>query len=245
MDLLTMNYYLDPIVKLLHADWLASITIWSIIIRVLLSIVLGGLVGVERAVKRHAAGLRTFMLVSLGACVAMMTNQFIVDFYGSGDASRIGAQVISGIGFLGAGTIMISSRSRIKGLTTAAGLWACASVGIALGAGFYTLAIIGCFVITLVLTFLPRLEYYIRDHGKFIEYQIEFNDKYAAHNFIEAARKEKMIVQSVEANPSFSSDTVFSYSFILEKAKDDKRCHKKVLDFYSKLPYIIFIEEIF
>lgn len=239
------NYLVDPIVKLLNAQWLSDITIWSILVRILLSVILSGLVGMERAAKRHAAGLRTYILVSLGATVAMMTNEFLMAFYGSGDSARLAAQVISGIGFLGAGTILISSRSQIKGLTTAAGLWATACIGISIGAGFYTLALIGSAVVMSALMFLPRFEYYVRDHAKYIEYHIEFSTKEAIRSFIDNCRKQGMVVQSVEFNSAFSSETVFSYSFIIEKRKGDKRNHIQILSDFSKLPFVTFIEELF
>lgn len=242
-----VNEMTDPIVRLIGdgASWLAEITIGSIIVKMVLSVLLGGCVGIERAAKRHAAGLRTYILVSIGACVAMMTNQFLCAYYGSGDAARLAAQVISGIGFLGAGTILISSRSRIKGLTTAAGLWACACVGIAIGAGYYTLALIGTAFIILVLTFLPRFEYYVRDHAKYIEYHVEFKEKDGVRQFIEVARKAGMIVQSSEFNEAFSGQSVYSYSFILEKGQNDKRNHKEIKEAFMTLPYIEFIEELY
>ncbi len=240
-----VNYWADPISNWMHAEWLSELTVGSIILRLFLAVILGGIVGIERAAKRHAAGLRTYILVSLGACIAMMTNQFLLNYYGSGDAGRLAAQVISGIGFLGAGTILISSRSRIKGLTTAAGLWASACTGISIGAGFYTLAIIATFTIFLVLTFLPRFEYYVRDRARYIEYHVEFKGKDNIREFIDITRREEMNVQSVEFNPAFSSESVFSYSLILEKNAKDKRNHKSIIDEFTKLPYILFIEELY
>lgn len=95
----------------------------EMLIRILLAVLLGGIVGMERGIKNKLAGLRTFILVSLGSAVIMMTNQYIHQIYGEGDPVRMGAQVVSGIGFLGAGTIMVTSKNQIKGLTTAASLW--------------------------------------------------------------------------------------------------------------------------
>ena len=142
---LEINRFVDPIVKLLGNNfiWLSELTIGSIIVRLALVIIVSGIVGIERASKKHEAGLRTYVLVCVGAAVAMLTNQFIFEAFGTGDVGRIAAQVISGIGFLGAGTILITSRNQIKGLTTAACLWACACMGLAIGIGFYTLTILG------------------------------------------------------------------------------------------------------
>ena len=157
--ILDINRVVDPLVKLLGEDflWLSELTIGSVLVRLLLIVLFSGMIGIERASKRHEAGLRTYILVCIGAAVAMLTNQFIFEAFNTGDVGRIAAQVISGIGFLGAGTILITSRNQIKGLTTAAGLWACACMGISIGVGFYTLTIIGFLLILIVLMLLQPL----------------------------------------------------------------------------------------
>ena len=136
-----LSTIVDPISQLL-GNWSFDINIWSILLRLVLAVLFGGAIGVERATKRHAAGFRTYILVCVGATLAMLVNQYTVVTFDSGDATRLGAQVISGIGFLGAGSILITSRSQVRGLTTAAGLWASACVGLAIGAGFYTAAVV-------------------------------------------------------------------------------------------------------
>ena len=130
--------------------WLLEPNILTLIIRTLLALLCAGVIGFERDAHGAAAGLRTHILVCLGAMIAMSTGIFTATYF-SGDASRIGAQVVSGIGFLGAGTIMVH-RGHVKGLTTAAGLWASACIGLAIGAGFYEAAIVG----TLSVFFVVR-----------------------------------------------------------------------------------------
>lgn len=131
----------------------------TIIIRMFLAVLIGGLVGVERGLQNRTAGLRTYILVCLGSALVMMTNQYITDhLQAGGDPTRMGAQVISGIGFLGAGTIIVTSRNRVTGLTTAAGLWAAACVGLAIGIGFYEGAIAGGIAILAVMTLLRPLK---------------------------------------------------------------------------------------
>lgn len=131
--------------------WLLEPNILTLIIRTLLALLCAGVIGFERDSQGSAAGLRTHMLVCLGAMIAMSTGIFTATYF-SGDASRIGAQVVSGIGFLGAGTIMVN-RGHIKGLTTAAGLWASACIGLAIGTGFYEAAIVG----TISVYFVERI----------------------------------------------------------------------------------------
>lgn len=140
-------------------DWFYDLNVFSISLRLLLAVLFGGVIGLERDVHRHTAGFRTHILVCVGAALAMLTNQYISDVWGSDtDPARIGAQVIAGVGFLGVGTILVTGRTHIRGLTTAAGLWASACLGLAVGIGFYEGALIGAALILIVLGLLPRLE---------------------------------------------------------------------------------------
>ena len=135
-----------------------EVTLMSTVIRITLAMILGGCLGMERELKNRPAGLRTYMLVCVGSCLIMLTNQYSYQVFQVGDPVRMGAQVVSGIGFLGAGTIIVTRRSQIKGLTTAAGLWASAAIGLAVGIGFYEAAIAGSAVIAIILTILHRLD---------------------------------------------------------------------------------------
>ena len=108
-------------------EGIREVTVLSVVLRIAVAVLLGGFMGMERGIKRRAAGLRTYMLVCVGSCMIMLTNQYIFQNYQSGDPVRMGAQVVSGIGFLGAGTIIVTRHNQIKGLTTAAGLWVSAS----------------------------------------------------------------------------------------------------------------------
>lgn len=117
--------------------------LYQVIIRSVLSVIMGGLIGSERARHGRAAGMRTHILVCLGSALTSMTSIYIGDILGhGGDVMRISAQVISGIGFLGAGMIILKPNNVITGLTTAAGVWTTAVIGIALGYGFYSGAVI-------------------------------------------------------------------------------------------------------
>ncbi len=133
------------------------ITDMQVIIRLLLSVVLASFIGMERQLHRRNAGLRTHILVSLGSCLIMLTSLYLFDIYSSKvplDPARIAAGVITGIGFLGAGTI-IRDREGVRGLTTAASLWVVAGIGLAVGCGFYRAGIFAT-VLTLVALFFLR-----------------------------------------------------------------------------------------
>ena len=130
---------------------------WVVLLRLVLASLCGGLIGVERGMKGQAAGSRTFSLVCMGAALAMLTNGYIFKHLagGAGDVTRMAAQVISGIGFLGAGTIMMTSHNHVKGLTTAAALWVTAAVGNAIGCGFYLGGLAGMAAVVLSSGVLP------------------------------------------------------------------------------------------
>jgi putative Mg2+ transporter-C (MgtC) family protein len=132
----------------------------QIIIRLILSMLLGGLIGLERQIHRRTAGLRTHILVSLGSCLIMLTSLYVFDIYKDKvplDPGRIAAGVITGIGFLGAGAI-IRDREGVKGLTTAASLWVVAAIGLATGCGFYTASLFTTLLTLIVLFFLRYIE---------------------------------------------------------------------------------------
>lgn len=144
---------------------LYELNVLTITVRIFLAVVLGGLIGTERDFKNRAAGIRTHMLVCLGASVVMMTNQYVVLSFPELDIdiTRMGAQVVSGIGFLGAGTILVTKENQIEGLTTAAGLWASATLGLAIGIGFYEVALVGFIVIASSVFLLKPFKEYIQD----------------------------------------------------------------------------------
>lgn len=130
----------------------------SVIARLLLALIMGGFIGAERSRHGRAAGMRTHVLVCVGACMTALVGLHLLSINPNEDASRIAAQVISGIGFLGVGTIMIRNQSVVTGLTTAAGVWCTATIGIALGYGFYLAALIATIITIITATLLTRLE---------------------------------------------------------------------------------------
>lgn len=143
-------------------DFMHEINVWTVIIRIVLATFMGGFIGIERFKQGRAAGMRTHILVALGAALASMIGLFLYQEMGmSNDPTRIAAQVVSGIGFLGMGTILIKGRFQITGLTTAAGLWATAAIGLALGMGFYSGAIATFICAVLTVTLMSKIEYHL------------------------------------------------------------------------------------
>lgn len=120
----------------------------------------------------------TYLLVGCGSTLIMIINQYIADKYVGIDPTRMAAQVVSGIGFLGAGTIITTSKREIRGLTTVAGLWAAAAVGLAIGIGFYSAAVIGTVLIMLSLIWLKKIDAYVKTHARVIEIYLEYNREF-------------------------------------------------------------------
>ena len=146
----------------------------SVAVRIVLCMLIGGVLGIERGKQGRAAGMRTHILVCIGAALAAMIGMYTIKVLGmEGDSLRIAAQVVSGIGFLGVGTILLKGRFQITGLTTAAGLWTVAAIGLCLGVGFYEGALVAFVCVLITVTVAHRLEYAInkkyRRFGIYVE----------------------------------------------------------------------------
>lgn len=178
---------------------LGELNLFSTVVRLALALILGGILGIERGRKRRPAGLRTYMIVCMASALVMLTGEYLVQEYGTGDPARLGAQVISGIGFLGAGTIIITSR-QVKGLTTAAGLWAAACMGLAIGAGFYAGAVICGTFLLLVMAAMSRLDAYLLLRSRQINFFAEFKSMEALGQFMRFLRDEGYKLYNIEIN---------------------------------------------
>ena len=175
-----------------------ELTLTAVFVRIAAAVFLGGIIGRERGMKNRPAGLRTDMLVCLGACVVMIINQYAFQVYDTGDPVRLGAQVVSGIGFLGAGTIIVTSHNQIKGLTTAAGLWAAACIGLAVGIGLYEAALAAGLAVYLVLTVLHNWDYRMRSRTKVVDLYIELKESYTLGSFIRSARSADLELGNIQ-----------------------------------------------
>jgi putative Mg2+ transporter-C (MgtC) family protein len=220
-----------------------EVTYLAVAIRIVAAVLIGGLLGLERGMKNRPAGLRTYMLVCVGSCLIMMTNQYIYQATGTGDPTRMSAQVVSGIGFLGAGTIIVTQRNQIKGLTTAAGLWACAAAGLALGIGFYEAAVIGGVAIFVVLTLLQRWDDRMHSRGRAFTLYFELSKDYPLGEFIRAVRAMDIDIYDVR----MESEMVLrdGASAFIATIKSKRRVdHSKILDEFTELPGVAYLEEI-
>ncbi len=212
-------------------------------LRILCAIFLGGLLGLDRGLKNRPAGMRTYMLVCVGSCLIMLTNQFIYQSAGTGDPVRMGAQVVSGIGFLGAGTIIVTRRSQIKGLTTAAGLWAAAGVGLALGVGFYFGAALGGAAIFGVMTLLHRMDNKLQSNARTIEVYVEMSQDFSVGDFLRELRLRNLELHELQReHDAHTEQGVRAYLATLRAQR--RTSHIELLEDLTKIPGILFIEEL-
>lgn len=230
-------------------ELLTEVNIVSTAIRLLLALICGGILGIERGRKKRPAGFRTYMLVCVGATLVMITNQYIYTQYSNTDPTRMGAQVISGIGFLGAGTIIVTGKNRVKGLTTAAGLWAAACIGLSIGIGFYSGAIIGCILIFVVMSALHRLDERMTSSAKIINLYIELSQMSDVGHFMKFAKEQELKVSEVEltrskafSNYGVSNEDSLALTLTLQLPK---RCtHIEIIELLSTVEGVKYVEVI-
>lgn len=183
----------------------------TIILRLILAVLLGGIIGLERGRAGRPAGLRTHILVCLGSTMAIMTNQYVFQEFGIGDPTRMASQVISGIGFLGAGTIIVTGRHQVKGLTTAAGLWATACMGLAIGIGFYKAAILGCILIAFATVVLHRLDNFMLSKSKVLDLYIEFGTDASITSILDIIKSYKVSIEAIEIiKPTYNTNSTIA-----------------------------------
>ncbi|NYB74381.1 MgtC/SapB family protein [Sedimentibacter hydroxybenzoicus DSM 7310] len=215
----------------------------SVIIRIVLSMLCGGLIGLERSIKSRPAGFRTYMIVCLSSSLVMMTNEFIFNKFSGGDPARLGAQVISGIGFLGAGTILVTSRSQVKGLTSAAGLWSSACLGLAIGIGFYYGAIIVAVAVLLIVTLFKKIEGYITSNNKTITLYTSFSSLEHFDKFISYCHKLNFKMTDIEISKD-SSLKELSVIAILVLESNKTFNHTETIHKFSSFEGLIHLEEL-
>ena len=220
---------------------LREVTYLAVALRIFAAVILGGLIGLERGLKNRAAGLRTHMLVCVGSCLIMVTNQFIYQVTGGGDPVRMGAQVVSGIGFLGAGTIMVTRRHQVKGLTTAAGLWTAAGVGLALGIGFYEAAAIGSLAIFIVMTLMQKMDNRVHRKTKDFDLFVELSPTLSFGNFLRKMREMEIEVAEVQKEPSADLESG-NRAYLLAMRTKERRLHMDILEEIQSVEGVTYTE---
>lgn len=219
-------------------DTLSTFSELSAITRLLLAFLLGGIIGMERGRHGRAAGMRTHILVCVGSCMTALVGIYLLQINPNENISRIAAQVISGIGFLGAGTIMIRNQSVITGLTTAAGVWCTATVGISLGYGFYSGAVIATAIIIITATLLTRLE---TGKKSILRYYLELEDATKVTQTIQVIQERYPTLKHPEITAAKSGlpNSVGLSLILMLDPNEQPDC----LDTLSKLDNVLFAVE--
>ena len=222
---------------------LREVTLLAVFLRLLAAVICGGVIGLERGLKNRPAGLRTYMLVCVGACLIMVTNQYLFQVTQSGDPMRLGAQVVSGIGFLGAGTIVVTKHNQIRGLTTAAGLWAAAGVGLALGVGFYEAALVAGFLIFVILTLMQHWDNRMHRKTKDFELYIELSEELGIGALIRRIRALDLEIDDIQLEHDSALEE--GTRAVIATLKSKKRVdHMVLMDKIRKLEGVIHLEEL-
>lgn len=235
----------DPISEHILGEWSSSLTVGSILFRIALSIILAAVVGWERSSKRHSAGLRTFIVVTLSASAAIIVDLALMQSGFSSlpvlsGATLIGAAMISG------NSILFSSRSQIKGLTTSAGLFSCALLGITAGSGLYTATLILFITMLCSLSLFPVLERALHNRSNHFEIHLELKNKSNLQDFVTTIRRLGLRIDDIENNPAYlnSGLSVYSVAVTITSAELKKyKTHKEIIDALATLEYVYHIEE--
>ena len=201
------------------AEW----NIQNILIRVIVAAVLGGVIGLDRGMKHRGAGTKTITVVCLGATLVMLTEQYIqINFEGLANMTRMAAQVISGVGFIGVGTIIVS-KHRVRGLTTAATLWASACVGLAVGIGFIEGGILITAIMLFSLHILPLVERFAAGHSRYCNVFLDVEKSRHLHEVIQNLKEADITIDSMEMSGPEDAEDGISVHLVLYTKKVTER----------------------
>lgn len=226
-------------------DPVREMTVLAVLIRMFSAVLCGGLIGVEREFKRRAAGFRTHILISLGASIAILTNLYLYQvLHLYTDISRMGAQVIAGIGFIGAGTIIVTKRRRVKGLTTAAGLWTSAIIGLVCGAGYLECAFFATAMVLLAEIFLVKIEYRLLNKAEESRVYVEYSKADCIERILELLKERELILNDLEITRTAPEDGAHRFCAILSLRATRKGAGEGLIPALLAIQNVVQVEEI-
>lgn len=235
--------------------YLRELNFASLLLRLLLAMLCGGILGADRIRKHRPAGFRTYIIVSMGAALTMLLSQYLFQMTSGTwadiaksvgiktDVSRLGAQVINGIGFLGAGTIMITGRKHVKGITTAAGLFAAACIGLAIGAGFYECAFLALPIIIISMGVLPQVDIAIRERSRNMDVYIEIDNLDNLGELLTTIKNEVSGINDVDIERNEKYNPI-NPAAVLSLRLNKRQPHTQVLSVLAAQDYVFYVEEI-
>lgn len=226
-------------------DFVREMDFLAITVRLVLAVICGGVIGMEREYKRRPAGFRTHILICLGAAVTTLTAQYmflVLKLYT--DVARLGAQVVAGIGFIGAGTIIVTKRQHVKGLTTAAGLWTSAIIGLVCGAGFAECALFATSMVLVAELLLIRIEYSIAGKKSDINLYIEYTTAECMERIIRLMREKNIKVDGLEITKIADGENGYHYYAVMTLMVSEKKFSSEIIDKLNAIEQVINVEEL-
>ncbi len=219
-----------------------NIDLLTVTVRLLFAVVCGGFIGIERERKRRPAGFRTHILICLGAAMATLTSQYLAMNAFYTDMARLGAQVIAGVGFIGAGTIIVTKRRQVKGLTTAAGLWAAAIVGLCCGAGFVEGALLTTVIVIIVELILVKIEHLVVSTARTCNIYVEYIDNSKLGSIVDTIKNNSMHINDMEITKLSGESGHFSAVFTIRMSR--KKPSQVIMTHIAKLDGVVSVEEL-
>ena len=232
-----------------------ELNLGSMMLRIVLALMVGGVIGVERERKGRAAGFRTYMLVALGAAVTVILSQYLdlmLDTFMAEDYAivgrrtdvvRIGTRVVSGVGFLAAGTILVTGKQEVKGLTTAAGLWASACIGLAVGAGFIECVLVSFLLIVLSIRVLPSIESMIINRSRNMLIYVETENILQLSGVVNFIKREDIRIFSLEIDQD-KQENLESVTALLDIRLPIQLYHAELVAALSALDGVMSVDEV-
>ena len=235
----------DPIAQAM-GSWASDITVGSILLRVLLSLIMGAVIGWERSNKRHSAGLRTFMLAFLTGTLASLLDSYI--FAGSGKRGffLLAAGTAVGAAVIAVHSVFYSSRNQIRGLTTAVGLWVAIIIGVSLGMGYYTVALTAFAALLCILFWFPPLETALKNRCNHFEVHLELTNSVCLQDFVTVIRRLGLTIDEIEQNPAYVGSGLSVYSIAISVGNEmlkKYKTHSEIIEALKSLEYVYHIEE--
>ena len=236
--------FADPIANAL-GEWAVNPGVGSLLLRVLLSAVISTIIGCERATKRHAAGVRTHVIVSLASTFIIMTDNFLASRI-QGYVFVLSAASIIAVATIAVNSVLYTSRNQIKGLTTSAALWACGILGLTAGAGLFTLTLVGFVLLMVTLSWMPVFERDLKNKSNFFEIHLELTNSQYLQDFITTLRRLGISIDDIELNPAYASSGLSVYSISLSinsKELKQYKTHAEIIEALASLEYVYHVEE--
>ncbi len=226
-------------------DFIREMNMLAITARLVLAVLCGGVIGLEREVRRRSAGFRTHILICMGSAITILTNLYLYQvMHLYTDISRMGAQVIAGVSFVGAGTIIVTRSNRVKGLTTAAGLWTASIIGLACGAGYAECAIFSTLMVMLAELVLIRIEYRFVKRSREINLYVEYSLPSTVQRLVRVLRTENIPMNDMEVNRMSEANGSYRYSAILTILLTRQDLEQKIIQKFEQTDGVLAVEKL-